>query len=286
MAARGPQWANWVDALPGIVEATMRQWTIRADGDPTYGHCSLVIPVRTAEGAAAVLKIGFPDEESEHEHLALRRWGGRGAVRLLSADPHHRALLLERLETADLTGIPEAQACRVVADLYRSLHVPALPSLRSLVSYVERWTADLAALERSAPIPRRLVEQAVALGRDLSADAAVPDRVIHTDLHYGNVLSGRGTWLAIDPKPVNGDPHYEVAPMLWNRWDEICGDVRDGVRRRLATLVDAAGFDEHRARSWAVVRMVHNAMWAVQDGPRADPAWLTICIAVAKAVQD
>ena len=29
----------------------------------------------------------FPDPETRHEHLALRRWAGDGAVRLLSADP-------------------------------------------------------------------------------------------------------------------------------------------------------------------------------------------------------
>jgi streptomycin 6-kinase len=288
MAARGPQWAIWVDALPAIVELVMRQWEIRPDGVPTNGHCSLVIPVRTADGAAAVLKLGFPDEESEHEHLGLRRWGGHGAVRLLSADPRHRALLLERLGATDLAGVPAGEACRVVAGLYRSLHVPALPSLRSLTSYLERWTADLAGLARSGPVPRRLVEQAVALGRDLGADRSVPDAVIHTDLHYGNVLAGQRDhpWLAIDPKPVNGDPHYEIAPMLWNRWDEISGDVREGVRRRLWILVDAAGFDEDRARAWVVVRMIHNAMWAVQGATMYDPAWLTRCIAVAKAVQD
>ncbi len=292
MAERGPQWADWVDALPGIVESVMRQWGISPDGDAINGHCSLVIPVRTAQGVPAVVKIGFPDEESEHEHLALRRWGGRGAVRLLSADPHHRALLLERLEATDLTRVAEYDACRVVAGLYRSLHVPALPALRPLASSIERWTADLAQLPRSAPIPRRLVEQAIALGRDLGADRAVPPRLIHTDLHYGNVLAhassdtGRERWLAIDPKPVNGDPHYEIAPMLWNRFEELAGDVRDGVRRRFWTLVDAAGFDEDRARAWVVVRMVHNAMWAVQDGPQAEPAWLTTCIALAKAVQD
>lgn len=81
-------------------------------------------------------------------------------------------------------------------------------------------------------------EQAIALGRDLSLDRAA-DRVLHTDLHYANVLAGqRQPWAVIDPKPVNGDPHYEIAPMLWNRWDEIAADVRDGVRRRFWTLVD------------------------------------------------
>jgi streptomycin 6-kinase len=90
--------------------------------------------------------------------------------------------------------------------------------------------------------------------------------------------------LVIDPKPVNGDPHYELAPMLWNRWDELASDVRGGIRRRFYALVDAAGLDEHRARDWVIVRMVHNAMWALEDAD-TDHQWLTKCIAIAKAVQ-
>ncbi len=287
MAQRGPRWADWVGSLPTITERMTRQWQLRPDGPPGNGHCSLVVPVRTADGTAAMLKIGFPDQESEHEHLALRRWAGGGAVRLLSADPPVRALLLERLRPVDLSTLPQLQAAEVVAGLYRRLHVPALPSLRPLSFDIDRWTADLVNLPRSAPIPRRLVEQAGALGDQLTSDRSVSDRALHTDLHYGNVLAGgREPWLAIDPKPVNGDPHYELAPMLWNRWEEISSEVRDGVRRRFWTLVEAAGFDADRARAWVVVRMVHNAMWAVQEGTQADPEWLTKCIAVAKAVQD
>lgn len=287
MAGRGPDWADWVRRLPAIAVDMLARWRLRPDGRPMHGHCSLVLPVRTADGAAAVLKISFPDDESEHEHVVLRRWAGAAAVRLLSADPHRRAMLLERLHGADLTGLTDVDACRVVAGLYRRIHVPAMPPLRTLGSYLRRWNADLAALPRGAPIPRRLVEQAAALGADLAAEPATDSRVIHCDLHYANVLAAdREPWLVIDPKPVNGDPHYEIAPMLWNRWEELGGDVREGVRRRFHTLVDAAGFDEDRARAWVVVRMVHNAMWALQDGPRADPGWLTTCISVAKAVQD
>lgn len=285
MAGRGPQWASWVAAVPKLTREAMAQWQLTADGTASHGYCSLVLPVRTQAGAAAMLKISFPDDESEHEHLALRRWGGDGAVRLLSADPHRRALLLERLEPTDLSTVSDVEACEIVARLYRRIHVPAMPQLRSLASYLERWNAELAALPRSAPIPHRLVEQALAHCADLLTDPA-PMRVLHTDLHYANVLTAeRDPWLVIDPKPVNGDPHYEIAPMLWNRWDELAGDVRDGVLRRFYTLIDAAGFDEDRARAWVLVRMVHNAMWALQDGPRAEPGWLTTCIALAKAVQ-
>lgn len=285
MADRGPEWAAWIDALPRLTRDVVAGWGLRPDGLATHGHCSLVLPVRTPDGPPAMLKISFPDDESEHEHLALRRWGGEGAVRLLRADPHRRAILLERLGSEDLTCCSDVEACEVVAGLYRRIHVPALPQLRTLSSYLDRWTTDLAALPRSAPIPRRLVEQALALCVDLVADPASTDRLLHGDLHYQNVLAARRQpWLVIDPKPVNGDPHYEIAPMLWNRFDELAGDIRQGVRRRFYALVDAAGFDEDRAAAWVVVRMALNAMWAVEAGPQAEAGWLTTCIAVAKAV--
>ncbi len=295
-AALGDDWAVWLDRLPRLVTEVADDWELTFDGEPTHGFCALVVPVRTVSGRPAVLKVGFPDDESEHEHLALQHWHGNGAVSLLRADPHRYALLLERLHREDLTDLGDLEACEVVAGLYGRLHVPAPPQLRTLTSYVERWSADLAALPRDAPVPRRLVEQAVSLGQGLVADPASIGTMIHTDLHYENVLAAdREPWLAIDPKPVSGDPHYEVAPLLWNRWEEVVasGNVRDAVRRRFHTVVDAAGLDEDRARDWVVVREMHNAMWTFEDALRAgrgldaeERAWVTICVSIAKAVQE
>jgi streptomycin 6-kinase len=287
MAARGPQWATWIDGLPKLVQTQVDDWELTSDGAPTHGYCSVVLPVRTPTGISAMLKIALPDVESEHEHLALRRWSGDGAVRLLGAEPHRRAMLLERLHPRNLNELWDVEACEVVASLYRRIHVPALPQLRTLAGFVEQWNADLRALPRSAPLPRRLVEQAIALGRDFGSDPATTGTLIHGDLHYGNVLAAdREPWLAIDPKPVNGDPHYEIAPMLWNRWDELAGDTRDGVRRRFYTLVDAAGLADDRARAWVIVRVMHNAMWELNENAVPDRNWLTKCVAIAKAVQD
>jgi streptomycin 6-kinase len=288
-AERGPEWAAFVARLPRLLGEVLEEWALEVDGEPLHGHCALVVPVRHA-GRAAVLKLGFPDDESEHEGLALQRWGGDGAVRLLSADPHRSALLMERLHGADLSEVSAEEACEVVARLYARLHVPAPPQLRPLTAYVGRWTEQLAALPREAPVPHRLVQHAVSLGRDLVADEASTGVMIHADLHYANVLAGdREPWLVIDPKPVSGDPHYEPAPMLWNRWDEVVasGDVRTAVRRRFHTLVDSAELDEERARDWVVVRMLHNVLWELEDHPDAPRHdYLTMCIAIAKAVQD
>jgi len=293
-AARGPDWAGFLDRLPGLVRDLLADWQLRLDGPPTHGYCALVLPVRTAGGRPAVLKVSWPHWEAELEHVALQRWHGDGAVELLRADPHRFALLLERLHPEDLGDLWDVEACEVVGGLYERLHVPAPPQLVTLSSCVARWSEELVALPRDAPVPRRLVEQAVSLGRAFVRDEATDGRLLHSDLHYANVLAAdREPWLAIDPKPLSGDPHYEVAPMLWNRWDELLGaarSVRDGVRLRFHTLVDVAGLDEDRARDWVVVRMMCNALWRLQDPPevrRVLPTadYLTRCVTIAKSVQ-
>ncbi|WP_067432636.1 aminoglycoside phosphotransferase family protein [Nocardioides jensenii] len=293
-ASRGEAWAGWLDRLPRLAAELLDEWELVVDDTSRHGFCSLVLPVRTASGRPAVLKVhtDVDAEESDHEHLALQHWHGQGAVQLLRADPHRRAMLLERLHPEDLTGLWDLEACEIVAGLYGRIHVPAPPPLRTLSSYVERWNADLEQLPREAPLPRRMVEQAVSLSTALIADDATDGTMIHGDLHYENVLAAdREPWLVIDPKPVSGDPHYELAPMLWNRFDELAGDVRDGLRRRFHTLVDGAGLDEDRARDWVVVRMVHNAMWTVHDAVGRDltsdeRTWMTVCVTIAKAVQE
>lgn len=207
-------------------------------------------------------------------------------MRLLRADPPRRVVLLERLRPPSLETLRDVEACEIVAGLYQRLHVPAPPQLRSLTSYVERWTVEFEALPRSAPIPRRLVEQAIALGSHLAADTDV-GCVLHGDLHYAKVFAAdREPWLSLGPRPMNGDPHYELAPMLLHRWGELDGHVRDGVRSRFHTLVDVAGLDEERARAWVIVRTVHEATRELSSAQRTDTARLTQYVALAKAVQD
>lgn len=278
--------------LERTVTTLCDEWELRRDGAPRARPGALVAPVRTVRGNRAVLKVSTPTEANEHEHLALSHWAGRGAPTLIRADPRRRALLLHRLTDESLAETWDVGACEIVGTLYGVLHVPAFRPLR-LLSEVTATTAEqLTALPRDAPLPRRLVEQAASLARGFANDPETDGTLVHTDLHYENVLRDEhGEWLAIDPKPLSGDPHYEPAPMLWNRFDELAGDVRTGVRRRFHTLVDTAGLDEDRARDWVIVRMLANAVERLQDPPgrtRATPTdeWLTICVTVAKAVQD
>ena len=289
------------EPLPPVLRGLLAEWELERETDEVWGRSSVAVPVRTAEGEPAVLKVADPGLETEHEALALQHWGGRGAVRLLRADPRRRAVLLERLERRDLTEEWDVHACEVVGDLYGLLHVPAPPQLLPLTTYVGAFLEPLAALPRDAGLPRRMVEQCVALLRDLTTDPASTGVLVHGDLHYENVLARiddggigggggdgggmDGAWVAIDPHAMSGDPHWEPAPLLWNRFEEMAGDVRRAVRARFHAVLDAAGLDEDRARAWATLRLVLNAYWAVRDG-EPEPSYVTRMLTVAKAIQD
>lgn len=275
---------EWLVRLPRLVKESMSEWELTIDGDPMHGMAALVLPVRRRDGAAAVLKVTWPHDEAEHEHLALQHWGGHGAVRLLAANPGRWAMLLERLNSdRDLGDVPIDEACRVIGDLLQQLDHPALPQLSRLSAEGARMVERFS----SAPpaIPRRFAEQASALLPDLVTDDAIDSRMVHTDLHYRNVLAAdRQPWLAIDPKPLAADPAFAVAPALWNRWEEAVasGDLRRHLRRRLSIICDTAGLDPERAKAWSIVREVQMALWAVEDG---DADGLTKAIAIIKAMQ-
>ncbi len=87
------------------------------------------------------------------------------------------------------------------------------------------------------------------------------DRLLHWDLHDENVLaSTRAPWLAIDPKPLAGDPGFELWPALANRFDPA------DVRWRFDAMTDVLGLDRARARAWTYGRLLQNSLWDVEDG--------------------
>lgn len=273
----------WLAGLPALVAEHLERWDLTPDGAVRHGDNALVVPVRRADGERAVLKLTWPHPAARHEHLALRTWDGRGAVRLLAANPAADALLLERLGEP-LRQRSVLEACEVVGGLIAALDRSAPPQ-------IERLSDDDAggeALRQGSPlVPRRLTEQAAATRAALLADE-LPARLVHEDLHDENVLAavepGRGDWLAIDPVPVAAEPAYAVAPMVWNRPDELtrAHNLRTHARLRADVVADAAGLPDDRVHGWTLVRLTLNAVRAAAHAP-ASAEFGTRMIALAKA---
>ena len=288
-----PAWDDWLARAPRLSDELVEEWRLRVDGPTMSGNCAMVVPVRTEDDRAGVLKITWPHWEAETEHLALRAWQGDGAVELWRADPHRFALLLERARPdRDLHALDVLEACEVVARLYGRLHRSPLPQTRRLSELCQEWVDRLPPLAEANLISRRFVSQADRLLRDFAADPETDSALIHSDLHFFNVLAAeREPWLVIDPKPLSGDPAYEVAPLLWNRWEEAMSaeSPRDALLDRLYTVVDVAGLDEDRVRDWIVVREVCNVLWTYEehlsDGAPIQQDWVTAATTILKAVQ-
>ena len=292
---------DWLEDLPGLVTDLLDEWDLEPIGRASSGVCAVAIPVRllgtgrdvVGVSGEGILKISWPHPEAATEHLALQTWNGHGAVRLVRADPSRFAMLLERLHTRDLTRVDIDEACGVIGDLLRVLRRPPHPRVPRLTAYALRQAEEL----RAAPpvLPRRYLDQAAALAGELVERGPAEDRLLHTDLHYTNVLAAyRSPWLAIDPKPMAGDPAFEVAPALWNRAGELGSgsQVRWSLRRRLEIICERAGLDEGRARAWTIVREADNAVDAAESashGPAEDARVrdrISLAVMIIKAMND
>lgn len=245
-------------------------------------------------GDPGVLKVGWPHEESDTEHLALRAWDGRGAVQLLAADPASGTLLLERLEAGrDLTTGSMLDASEALGRLLSRLDRPAPPWAPRLPVQLARIRDRLCEASADASVarrfPRRMLQQAASLATDLAQEDGLDTRLVHTDLHHANVLwrPEPGEWAAIDPKTVAGDPHWAVAPAIWNRWADAlaASDLRSHLTFRLELVCDAADLDADRARAMTIVRVADNALWSVGQA-RADVGdEITRSVSIIKAMQ-
>lgn len=302
---------TWLARLPRTVGQAMGRWQLARDHSAPLrsGYTALVVPVRRPRGDAGVLKVGWPHPEADHEHLALRAWSGRGAVGLLAADPASATLLLERLDAdQDLTSGSVLDTTETLGRLVRLLDRPATPwaprlsgHLARIAEQLDRFGADPGA---ARTFPRRMVRQAAAIARDLLSEGPVPGsgdaptghtgdvhpldrRLVHADLHQGNVLwrPDPGEWVAIDPKAMAADPHWAVAPALWNRWDDVLAahDARAHLQLRIGLLCEAAGLAEDRARAMTIVRLVDNAVHAVHTTGAAE--WADRAVTIVKAAQ-
>ncbi|MFI6229430.1 aminoglycoside phosphotransferase family protein [Micromonospora echinospora] len=260
---RVPAGREWLAVLPERLAACVDRWSLRLGPAYPESLVSLAVPAELPDGTPAVLKLQYPDWDSEHEATALARWDGDGAVRLLAHEPAWRALLIERCVPGEaLSHRPPEEALGVVVDLLPRLWQPADVPFTSLAEEAAGWVERLPGnWERAGrPYERRLLDAA----RDLLSGLAPTQGeqvLVNQDLHAGNVLrAGREPWLVIDPKPLVGEREFSVVPMV--RGAEL-GHSPTAVRHRLDRLTAELGLDRERVRGWTIGQTL---AWSIGEG--------------------
>jgi streptomycin 6-kinase len=308
----------WLASLPGLINGCLAQWQLEPDLEPGTlpwnGHGAVVVPVRraaaaTAAGDAAVLKLAYPHDEARLERHALHLWDGHGAVRLLAADAASGALLLERLDARrSLQDLPMETAVTVWGGLVRRLSLapdlapdgrPEWREFDHVAARAEQWSDELPETweQLARPFPRWLLEAAleVCQTRGAVGRRSAKDVLVHTDLHYLNILARPGTaerpgpvgmedFAAIDPQPMIGEAEFAVAPLLWNRLRELDrSDPQRALLERCRDFSAAAGLDAETARQWSLAREIENALWYAprrhHEGDLARSLWVASTLA-------
>ncbi|HEX4834658.1 MAG TPA: aminoglycoside phosphotransferase family protein [Trebonia sp.] len=254
----GPGVAAWCAGLPALADEVARQWRLRLGPAWPQGGTSVVLPCESADGEPLVLKLTPELKIAADEATALDAWrGSRPVVMLHDADLDHGALLLERvLPGTRLADEPDRWPLEEVAPLLAGMRpCPAgrgagsgLPDLRDRAELVFDLTRRR--LEQHPAVARRVPPDLVEASRRRARALATagPSRLVHGDLHPGNVLrggDGRGL-VAIDPRPCLGDPAFDAAD-----WMLADGGGEQAVRQRadwLAARVD--DLDPERTWGW------------------------------------
>ena len=255
------------DPLAIRLDEAVRLWSLTDVSLIADTASSRVYRTRQGDGRLAALKLLKPYGADEIVGVrAMTWWAGGGAATILAVDG--LMILMEWLDgpplgdmvRTDPTRDGEATAilCDVLAALHRSRGGPPAgldPLRRRFGPLLEGKPEDWPEAHRPQ------AARAVALAAELLATTteAIP---LHGDLHHDNVVGSSRGWLAIDPKGVLGDRHYDVSNVFRN--PDGAGDLAQQPRRidALADIFAARlGFDRRRTLQWAAAHCALSECW-------------------------
>lgn len=251
--------------LPDRVAALIGEWGIEVDGLLDSGASAVVLAVRLATGAPAVVKLS-PDSDALAQQVwmleHLRPTGRVPAVHRSTAG----AVLMERVLPGEEAGAEgraptEDQWVSLLRDLHSSAAAPVTDRLDDrCADMFERIGARQARPAVQAHVSDATWARAVEVCRRLLDDRG-DQAVIHGDLHLGNVLiSAERGLVAVDPKLCVGDRCFDLVDFVAVAGDEEQMTARG---RRLATLT---GIETDRLLAWSAVNAVVTAISRITWG--------------------
>ncbi|MEU1874818.1 streptomycin 6-kinase [Streptomyces sp. SAI-195] len=271
-----PDGDDWLAKLPEVAERAVARRELAVERvQVPGGRSSLVVLVRTAEGAPAVLKLAPRRARPESERAALVHWGGLGAVQVREDSAEEGVLLLERLHPdVSVRSLPEAKALLEAAGTLRRLWVEP-PDSHPFETVAERTGRQAEAMRAGAAADAEvapLVDAALAVRAELLAEP--PERrLLHGTFRQSKVLAGdRVPWLAVGPDPVVGESAFDLARLVRDRVEDLIAQPSGAstTRRRIKRLAESLEVDQERLRGWTLFRAVESGVRARRVGREQD----------------
>lgn len=216
-----------------------------------------------------VLKILKQNEMqfAEESVLALRYFDGLGSIQLI--DFADSSFLLEYVDGPNLTSLAsdvnDTQACEVICEVLQKLHRFSYSAPTGITKMNQRFNDLYAYVQRPG------IEKIYLAGADIARQLIQSQGqvcILHGDIHHENILrcSKRG-WLAIDPKPVVGEPAYDLANVFYNPKGKTDFLMRkELIRQRSEIFSKRLRVDQKRTLEYALAFGCLSSIWSIDDG--------------------
>lgn len=266
--SHGANGAKWLGNLTEIISEIEREWGINVRSPYENLSYHFVAPCKLKNGGEAVLKLGYPEENSPiyNEAEALKLYDGRGAARFLKLNGERFALLIEKLDPGEtllksFAGSAFAAVDTAVEILRKIKRIP--PENHNFV-FLKEWFSGFEKA-RKTDFPDAAIEKAQRFYRELSVAESL---LIHGDFHHENILSAeREKFLVIDPKGVVGQLGYEIGVFLNNHvwWLEKDVNLSEKLSYAVLTFSEAFEISASDLRKWAYAQSVLSAWWTFEE---------------------
>ena len=260
----GKEGEAWIQSLPSLLEDLKK--VLKINELKEFENLSYHYVFEGLQGDKPIVLKVSPDQKSiSTEGFALEHFSGAGSINLLE---HGRNfLLLERATpgTSLETSFPKNEKSDISAccKLIKQIHTPEKPS-GDHFPYLRDW---LERLDKPSSIPLKYQDKAQEL-KDKLIETSPPDILLHGDLHHGNILKHKDTYVTIDPKGVLGDPAYEVGAFIRNPLKNLTShpDAGGVISKRVSLFSELLTLDPQRIKDWCFVQAVLGWIWALDDG--------------------
>ena len=262
---------EWLAAVPDLISSVTGRWDLHvtavANRIDAFG---LSIPARR-DSDRVTLRVAYPDAFLADETAALRAWNGVGAVRVLEEDDRGAQLRSSPTPgTALSLERNEMRALRMVADALRDLWIAPPAGMQTLAAEVRTWGSSMPERFGSVhePFDEQLMRDAEVMFRSFGP-SQMDAVLLHGDVRLDTFLLDGERAVAIDPKPLAGEPAFDVAALLRDGPGELVRDPAAGRQRlqgRLEQLTDLLDVRASRVRGWAFAVAVDTGLYAYETG--------------------
>lgn len=257
--------------LETALNRAMIRWSLTKSALVAETQNGWVFKVEQNGRDMAALKIIKPhvrDQEGRGTSL-LEYYSGEGAVTVF--DVHEDAIFMEWLDGGTLGILSrsgrDAEATEAFASTVQKLHMPRADFPKGLAPLRQNFDALFETDVRQWPHTARDLYARCAGTALKLFDKPTREVPLHGDLHHDNIMRSDRGWLAIDPKGLYGDPHYEVANAFRNPHNAIKVAAN---AKRISDMADVFSaklqLNRKRILGFAAVHSGLAACWNLQAG--------------------